>query len=94
MKKSFTFKEIDNIVRAEFLHYEFEGVSFMENKLSQLLGVKVCCYDLDIDNGCDEDNEDDYVMYASFQLENYNINITFYYGDKTNDIEYIDVREF
>lgn len=65
----------------------------IEEKLTELLGAEVSWYDGGIDDGCDEDEEDKYVMKACFEVISTGITIRVYYGNNTYKIGYVDIRE-
>ena len=58
--------------------------------LNELYGTSFKVYDEGIDNGCRDDEEDDYVLYTSFESER-GIDVKVYYGDNTRIIGYVDV---
>ena len=71
----------------------FLGETETAELLSEITGMKARCYDHCIDNGCMEDEEDDYVKCASFEFENSSITVNVYYGDNTLEIGYVEVNE-
>lgn len=66
----------------------------IEKKLAEV-GCKVKWGDSGIDDGCDDDDEDEYVMYQSCDITDINNESTwvkFYYGNNTYKITYIEIR--
>ncbi|MBQ0090901.1 MAG: hypothetical protein KBT27_16370 [Prevotellaceae bacterium] len=88
-------KKLTTKIQTTFIGSKFLGVEETEEELSKIIGEEISCYDSGIDDGADDDEtEDTYVMYASFQSkENPRLTIRFYYGDVTEEIGCVDVRE-
>lgn len=61
--------------------------------ISKYAGAPARCYDADIDNGCNDEEEDNYVMYASYEIDGYNTIVRVYYGDVTGKIGCVTVDE-
>ena len=61
--------------------------------ISEYAGAPARCFDCDYDNGCDEDEEDDYVMYACYEIGGYETIVRVYYGDVTGVIGCVTVDE-
>jgi hypothetical protein len=72
---------------------KFLGETKTVELLSEITGMKARCYDHYIDNGCRDDEEDDYVKCAAFDFENSDITVNIYYGDNTLEIGYVEVYE-
>lgn len=77
---------IDKAIGNEYSEIE------IEEKLTELLGAEVSWYDGAIDDGCD-DEDDEYVMKACFEVIGTGITIRVYYGNNTLEIGYVDIRE-
>ena len=85
------FIEIDTILRNYFTDNNFSGIINTIDKIKELVNLDAECYDQYIDDGADG-ADDNYVMCASFELEN-GIIMRIYYGDVTNIIGYVDIIE-
>ena len=77
---------------------ELEGSTFTSETeigeiISKYAGAPARCYDADIDNGCNDEEEDNYVMYACYEIDGYNTIVRVYYGDVTGKIGYVTVDE-
>lgn len=55
----------------------------------KVTGMECRCYDSCIDDGCDDDEPDNYVMKDCFSIDEEGITIRIYYGDVTAEIGYI-----
>lgn len=88
------FFELEDKVQTGLIGSKFQGCLATEEILEELTGMKARCYDQYIDDGADDDEtEDQYVMCASYQLEDGRTTIRIYYGDVTFEIGYVDVSE-
>lgn len=86
-------KNIKELVEKTFIGANYNGDEETEKELSNLLGGKWRCYDSKIDDGVDDDEtEDEYVMVSCFENEQGNVDILIYYGDVTDEITYVQVR--
>ena len=86
-------KNIKELVEETFIGANYNGDEETEKELSNLLGGKWRCYDTKIDDGVDDDEtEDEYIMVSCFENEQGNVDILIYYGDVTDEITYIQVR--
>lgn len=86
-------KNIKELVEKTFIGANYNGDEETEKELSNLLGGKWRCYDTKIDDGVDDDEtEDEYIMVSCFENEQGNIDILIYYGDVTDEITYVQVR--
>lgn len=81
-------KTMENKIK-EFLDENlfFSSDEEFAEKLTEKTGVKCRCYDSGIDDGIDDENcEDEYLIYSSFEFQSANLSLTIYYGDQTNKI--------
>ena len=86
-------KNIKELVEETFIGANYNGDEETEKELSNLLGGKWRCYDTKIDDGVDDDEtKDEYVMVSCFENEQGNVDILIYYGDVTDEITYVQVR--
>lgn len=86
-------KNIKELVEKTFIGANYNGDEETEKELSNLLGGKWRCYDTKIDDGVDDDEtEDEYIMVSCFENEQGNVDILIYYGDVTDEITYVQVR--
>ena len=69
----------------------FLGNGEFEEKLTEVTGYKCRCYDSGIDDGIDDD-EDEYLMYSSFDFQGLNLSLRVYYGNVTDIIGYYEIR--
>ena len=95
--KKISEKEYDilesNILDALQDDSEFPGELATGELLERISGHKVVCYDHYIDDGCDEDEEDEYVMCAAYEIKDINVYVRVYYGDNTGLIGYVEVTQ-
>ena len=71
----------------------FLGDKEFEEKLTEVTGYKCRCYDSGIDDGIDDDDcEDDYIMYSSFDFQGLGLILKIYYGNVTDIIGYYEIR--
>ena len=68
----------------------FWGDEEFEEKLTEVTGYKCRCYDSGIDDGIDDD-EDEYLMYSSFDFQGLNLILRVYYGNVTDIIGYYEI---
>ena len=68
----------------------FLGDEEFEEKLTEVTGYKCRCYDSGIDDGIDDD-EDEYLMYSSFDFQGQNLILRVYYGNVTDIIGYYEI---
>lgn len=68
----------------------FWGDKEFEEKLTEVTGYKCRCYDSGIDDGIDDD-EDEYLMYSSFDFQGLNLILRVYYGNVTDIIGYYEI---
>ena len=86
-------KIIEKII--EFLDENkiFLGDEEFEEKLTEVTGYKCRCYDSGIDDGIDDDDcEDEYLMYSSFDFQGLGLILRVYYGDVTDIIGDYEIR--
>jgi len=88
MKK--TFEQISREIRETFVNEIYDGVTYTEEILTEIVGKNVSMYDSKIDDGVDDD-EDNYVMCDCFSTDDDSITIRIYYGDETRVIGCVDV---
>lgn len=88
MKK--TFEQISREIRETFVNEVYDGVTYTEEILTEIVGKNVSMYDSKIDDGVDDD-EDNYVMCDCFSTDDNSITIRIYYGDETRVIGCVDV---
>lgn len=88
MKK--TFEQISREIRETFVNEFYDGVTYTEEILTEIVGKNVSMYDSKIDDGVDDD-EDNYVMCDCFSTDDDSITIRIYYGDETRVIGCVDV---
>ena len=69
---------------------EFCGEEKTADILTEIVGRKAECYDHYIDDGCD-DEEDNYIMCASYRFENSPLVVRVHYGDCSYVMGYISV---
>jgi hypothetical protein len=86
-----TFEQIEQEIRAEFTNYPFRGITDTEEFLSSVIGKNVSHYDTKFDDGCEDDEDDDYVMKACFDTDDNEYTIHIYYGDNTEIVGCVDV---
>ena len=86
-----TFEQIEQEIRAEFTNYPFRGITDTEEFLSNVIGKNVSHYDTKFDDGCEDDEDDDYVMKACFDTDDNEYTIHIYYGDNTEIVGCVDV---
>lgn len=86
-----TFEQIESEIRSELTNYHFRGITDTEEFLSGVIGKDVCHYDTKYDDGCGDDEDDDYVMKACFATDDNEYTIHIYYGDSTEIIGCVDV---
>ena len=88
------FEEFADYIQTQLIGSRFQGCLATEDLLKEITGMNARCYDQYIDDGADDDEtEDQYVMCASFQLEDGRTTVRVYYGDVTAEIGYVDVSE-
>ena len=83
MKK--TLEQISREIRETFVNEFYDGVTYTEEILTEIVGKNVSMYDSKIDDGVDDD-EDNYVMCDCFSTDDGFITIRIYYGDETRVI--------
>ena len=88
MKK--TFEQISREIRETFVNEFYDGVTYTEEILTEIVGKNVSMYDSKIDDGVDDD-EDNYVMCDCFSTDDDSITIRIYDGDETRVIGCVDV---
>lgn len=88
MKK--TFEQISREIRETFVNEIYDGVTYTEEILTEIVGKNVSMYDSKIDDGVDDD-EDNYVICDCFSTDDDSITIRIYYGDETRVIGCVDV---
>lgn len=88
MKK--TFEQISREIQETFVNEIYDGVTYTEEILTEIVGKNVSMYDSKIDDGVDDD-EDNYVMCDCFSTDDDSITIRIYYGDETRVIGCVDV---
>jgi hypothetical protein len=76
----------DSLVDTKYDSYEIVAI------LETIVGKKCSLYDNYIDDGCGDDEEDEYVMKSCFEFEGINLYVYIYYGDVTGLIGHIDVN--
>ncbi len=76
-----------------FIGSDWKGEEETAEILKEIVGLKCECYDADIDDGVDDDeSEDTYIMYASFRFENSPLVVRIVYGNVTEEIGDVEVR--
>lgn len=76
-----------------FIGGKFMGEEETAKELAKIVGTKCECYDSGIDDGVDDDEtEDEYVMYSAFGFEGSPLVVKVYYGDVTEEIGCVEVR--
>ena len=81
-------------IQDAFIGAKYLGAQRMEEELTNLIGLRMHCYDSVIDDGADDDEtEDQYVMRDCFSDDRGSITVRVYYGDVTEEIGYVDVSE-
>lgn len=85
------FEQIESEIRSELTNNIYWGDNETEQFLTDIIGKKVTLYDTKYDDGCDFDEEDDYVMKACFSTDDDEYIIHIYYGDIGNMIGCVDV---
>lgn len=86
-------KKLIEVKIIEFLDENdlFLGDNEFEEKLTEVTGYKCRCYDSGIDDGIDDD-EDEYLMYSSFDFQGLNLILRVYYGNVTDIIGHYEIR--
>ena len=80
-------------IETTFIGSDWKGEEETAEILKEIVGLKCECYDADIDDGVDDDeSEDTYIMYASFRFENSPLVVRIVYGDVTEEIGDVEVR--
>lgn len=85
-----TFEQISREIQETFVNEFYDGVTYTEEILTEIIGKNVSMYDSKIDDGVDDD-EDNYVMCDCFSTDDDSITIRIYYGDETRVIGCVDV---
>ena len=86
-------KELTSKIQTTFIGSDWRGEEETAEILNEIVGLKCECYDADIDDGVDDDeSEDTYIMYASFRFENSPLVVCIVYGNVTEEISYVEVR--
>ena len=81
-------------IQDSFIGAKYQGALWMEEELTEIVGVQMYCYDSVIDDGADDDEtEDQYVMRDCFTDAAGSVTVRVYYGDVTGEIGYVDVSE-
>lgn len=86
-----TFKQIKDEIQNDLMGKEYYGITDTEEILTEIIGKSVEVYDSKIDDGADGD--DNYVMCDAFTTNDRSIDILIYYGDCTQEIGYVEVRD-
>lgn len=80
-------------IETTFIGSDWKGEEETAETLKEIVGLKCECYDAGIDDGVDDDESDDaYIMYASFRFENSPLVVRIVYGDVTEEIGDVEVR--
>lgn len=80
-------------IETTFIGSDWKGEEETAEILNKIVGLKCECYDYGIDDGVDDDESDDtYIMYASFRFENSPLVVRIVYGDVTEEIGDVEVR--
>ena len=80
-------------IETTFIGSDWKGEEETAETLKEIVGLKCECYDTGIDDGVDDDESDDaYIMYASFRFENSPLVVRIVYGDVTEEIGDVEVR--
>ena len=88
------FYAFEDKVQTGLIGAKFLGCERVAEMLEEISGMKARCYDQYISDGADDDEtEDEYVMCASYELEDNVTTVRVYYGDVTMEIGYVDVSE-
>jgi hypothetical protein len=85
-------EDIEDLILDSLCYCEFRGELETSDILTNIVGKEARCYDHYIDDGCADDEEDSYVMCASFTFEGREMDVLIYYGDNTLDVGYIGIR--
>jgi hypothetical protein len=87
-----TFEQIEREIQREFIGASYDGWDVAEGILKEIIGESVRFYDKGIADGVDEDEtEDTYVMYDSFETFDGELTIRIFYGDVTREVGYVSV---
>ena len=65
----------------------------IKEEISKVTNTSVKFVDEKIDDGCDDNSSDDYVMQASYKADEYDGYIDVYYGNNTRIIGYVAFTE-
>ena len=87
-----TFEQIKREIEQEFIGSRYDGVTATEKILTEIVGQSVDFYDTCIDDGVDGDEtEDTYVMKDCFVSKDDSVVVRIYYGNVTDEIDYVSV---
>ena len=76
-----------------FIGGKYKGAEQTAEELSKIVGAKCKWHDSGIDDGVDDDEtKDRYVIYSSFSFEVSPFVVKMFYGDVTEEIGYVEVR--
>ena len=85
---------ISEKIQDAFIGAEYLGAQRMEEELIKLVGLQMHNFNTVIADGADDDEtEDQYIMCDGFSDDENRIVVHIYYGDVTNEINYVDVSE-
>jgi hypothetical protein len=90
-KDKIFFKDIVSQIQSTFIGSEWQGEEYTENMLNEIVGIKCECYDIVFDD-CIDEEADSYVMKASFHFENSPLVVSILFGNVTEEICYVKVR--
>lgn len=81
-------------IETTFIGSDWKGEEETAEILKEIVGLKCECYDASIDDAVDDDDEseDTYIMYASFRFKNSPLVVRITYGDVTEEIGDVEVR--
>ena len=79
-------------LESEFTNSIHTNVEEMEQKLTNIVGIKATHYDSGFDDVAD-DEVNNYINYSSYQFEGVGMTITFFYGDVDEIIDCVEVRK-
>lgn len=80
-------------IETTFIGSDWKGEEETAEILKEIVGLKCECYDAGIDDGVDDDESEDIcIMYASFRFKNSPLVVRIVYGDVTEEIGDVEVR--
>ena len=85
-------KELTSKIQTTFIGSDWRGEEETATILNEIVGLKCECYDSDMDKNEDDESEDFFIMYASFRFDNSPLDVCIVYGDETEKISRVEVR--